>query len=196
MGVGGQHHASAVLPPRKTRYQLYRRLDGPPGPVWTGAENLAVTGIRSPDRPASSEPLYRLSYRCRNSSSSLRHYFSTWQYQSFGALLESRARLRACAPFWSKYSEGGHRDIRWSSPNSGHINNFILTAKSGSKHDASVEPRRPNSVSRRSDMNMKFFEYFPLLSVREPRVSDEKEFRGMTGLIISTGRRRSHLTSY
>jgi len=25
-----------------------------PWPVWTGAENLASTGIRSPDRPASS----------------------------------------------------------------------------------------------------------------------------------------------
>jgi hypothetical protein len=34
-----------------------------PGPVWTGAENLAPTGIRSPDRPGSSESLDRLSYR-------------------------------------------------------------------------------------------------------------------------------------
>ena len=33
-----------------------------PGPVWTGAENLASTGIRSSDRPARSESLYRLSY--------------------------------------------------------------------------------------------------------------------------------------
>ena len=41
MGVGCQRHAPAALPPRKIRYPLYRRLDGPPGPVWTGAENLA-----------------------------------------------------------------------------------------------------------------------------------------------------------
>jgi hypothetical protein len=40
------------LPPGKTRYPLYRRLGGPPGPVWTSAENLILTGIRSPDRPA------------------------------------------------------------------------------------------------------------------------------------------------
>ena len=33
-----------------------------PGPVWTGEESLAPTGIRSPDRPARSESLYRLSY--------------------------------------------------------------------------------------------------------------------------------------
>jgi len=33
-----------------------------PGLVLTGAENLAPAGIRSPDRPARSESLYRLSY--------------------------------------------------------------------------------------------------------------------------------------
>jgi hypothetical protein len=33
-----------------------------PGPVWTGAENLTPTGIRSPGRQACSELLYRLSY--------------------------------------------------------------------------------------------------------------------------------------
>ena len=29
MGVGGQHHAPAALPPGKTRYPLYRRLGRP-----------------------------------------------------------------------------------------------------------------------------------------------------------------------
>ena len=33
-----------------------------PGPVWTGAENLASTEIRSPDRPSRSQSLYRLRY--------------------------------------------------------------------------------------------------------------------------------------
>ena len=31
MGMGGQRHAPAALPPVKTRYPLYRRLDGPQG---------------------------------------------------------------------------------------------------------------------------------------------------------------------
>jgi hypothetical protein len=31
MGVGGQHHAPAALPPGMTRYPLYRRLGGPQG---------------------------------------------------------------------------------------------------------------------------------------------------------------------
>jgi hypothetical protein len=33
-----------------------------PGPVWTGAENLAPNGVRSPDRPARNQSLYRLRY--------------------------------------------------------------------------------------------------------------------------------------
>jgi len=33
-----------------------------PGPVWTGTENLAPTGIRFPDLPARSESLSRLRY--------------------------------------------------------------------------------------------------------------------------------------
>jgi hypothetical protein len=31
MGVGGQRHNPAALPPEKTRYPLYRRLCGPQG---------------------------------------------------------------------------------------------------------------------------------------------------------------------
>ena len=31
MGVGGQHHAPAALPPGKIRYPLYRRLGRPQG---------------------------------------------------------------------------------------------------------------------------------------------------------------------
>jgi len=56
MRVGEQSHAPAVLPlGKEIGYPLYRSLGLPPGPVWTGAEKLASTGIRSLDRPARSE---------------------------------------------------------------------------------------------------------------------------------------------
>jgi hypothetical protein len=62
-GVSGQQYAPGrTLPPGKTRYPFYRRLVGPPGTIWTGAENVASIGIRSPDRPARSQSLYRLIY--------------------------------------------------------------------------------------------------------------------------------------
>jgi hypothetical protein len=34
MGVGGQRHVPAALPPEMTRYPLYRRLGGPQGRSW------------------------------------------------------------------------------------------------------------------------------------------------------------------
>jgi len=61
-GEGSASRPGRSLPPGKTRHPLHRRRSGPPGPVWTGAENLAPTGIRSPVCPARSQSLYRLSY--------------------------------------------------------------------------------------------------------------------------------------
>jgi len=60
--MGGQRHAPADLPPGGDPVPIVQEAGWAPGPVWTGAENLAPTGIRSPDRPARSESLYRLSY--------------------------------------------------------------------------------------------------------------------------------------
>jgi hypothetical protein len=62
--MGGQRHAPAALTPRpRERTGTHCREAGwAPGYVWTGAENLAPTGIRSPDRLSRSQSLYRLSY--------------------------------------------------------------------------------------------------------------------------------------
>jgi hypothetical protein len=50
-------------PPRKRDpVPIVEEAEWVPGLVWACAENLAHTGIRSPDRPALSESLYRLSY--------------------------------------------------------------------------------------------------------------------------------------
>ena len=49
--------------PGKDPVPIVQEAGWAPGPAWTGAESLAPTGIRSPDRPASSQSLYRLSYR-------------------------------------------------------------------------------------------------------------------------------------
>ena len=56
-GVAGQLHAQASLLQGKTWYPWYRRLGRPQGRSG-GAENLAPTGIQSPDRPARNESLY------------------------------------------------------------------------------------------------------------------------------------------
>jgi hypothetical protein len=45
MRVGGQRQALADFPLGKTLYPLYKEVGWAPGPVWTGVENLAPTGI-------------------------------------------------------------------------------------------------------------------------------------------------------
>ena len=61
-GVRGQRHVPAAFTPGKDMVPIVQEAGWAPGPVWTGAENLAPTGIRSPDRPARSQSLYRLPY--------------------------------------------------------------------------------------------------------------------------------------
>jgi hypothetical protein len=51
-----------LYPPGKTWYPLYRRLSGPQGRSGHVQKIPPPTGIRSPDRPARSQLLYRLSY--------------------------------------------------------------------------------------------------------------------------------------
>ena len=51
-----------LYPRERDAVPIVQEAGWAPGPVWTGAESLVPTGIRSPDRPARSELLYRLSY--------------------------------------------------------------------------------------------------------------------------------------
>jgi len=62
MMVDGQRHTPAALPQVRDPVSILQEIGWVPGPVWTGAENLASTGIRSVDRPARSESLFRMSY--------------------------------------------------------------------------------------------------------------------------------------
>jgi len=55
-----QRYAPATLYPGKHPVPIVQETGWVPGPVWTGTENLALTGIRSPDRPARNQSLYRV----------------------------------------------------------------------------------------------------------------------------------------
>ena len=63
-----------LFTPRKDPVPIVQEAGWGPRPVWTGVENLAHTGIQSPDRPARSQSLYRLSYRA--------HLHIVWAKQS------------------------------------------------------------------------------------------------------------------
>jgi hypothetical protein len=60
--VRGQRHAPAALYPWERPNAHCTGGWVGPGLVWTSAKNLTPTGIRSPDHPARSHSLYRLSY--------------------------------------------------------------------------------------------------------------------------------------
>jgi hypothetical protein len=51
-----------LYPRERDPVPIVKKAGWAPGPAWTGAENLASTGIRSPDCLARSESLYRLMY--------------------------------------------------------------------------------------------------------------------------------------
>jgi len=50
------------LTPGKDLVPIVQEAGWASGPVWTGTENLAPPGIRSPDHPACRQSLYRLRY--------------------------------------------------------------------------------------------------------------------------------------
>jgi len=52
MGGGWSRPRPVHFTPGKDPVSTVQGAGWAPGPVWTGAENLAHTGIRSPDRPA------------------------------------------------------------------------------------------------------------------------------------------------
>jgi hypothetical protein len=60
MGVGDQRHAPAASSPGKGSGTHFTESWVGPRVCLDGCENIASTGIRSPDRPAISELQYRL----------------------------------------------------------------------------------------------------------------------------------------
>jgi len=61
--VGDQPHASDSLPPSKSPVPALQEAGSASGPVLTDAVNLAITKIRSPDYPATSESLSQPNYQ-------------------------------------------------------------------------------------------------------------------------------------
>ena len=75
--MGGQRHALTALPRERPGTHCIRGWVGLRARL-EGAENLAPIGIQSPDRPACSESLYRLSYpgRCLDPNTQMNFFFN------------------------------------------------------------------------------------------------------------------------
>jgi len=60
--IGHYFMPRPLFTPGKDPVPVVQEAGWAPGRVWTGVENLAPTGIRSPDRVARGQSLYRLRY--------------------------------------------------------------------------------------------------------------------------------------
>jgi len=62
MRLGDQRHVPTAFHPERDPVPTVQKAGWAIGRGWMGAENVAHAGIRSLDRPAHSESLYRLSH--------------------------------------------------------------------------------------------------------------------------------------
>ena len=79
----GQRHAPAALYPGKDLVPILQEAGWASGPVWTGVENLAHTGIRSPEPPVRSQSLYRRRYLAHQFKDS--NYHKQYHFEDFDA---------------------------------------------------------------------------------------------------------------
>jgi hypothetical protein len=81
--------------PGKDPVPIVQEVGWAPGLVWTCAKNLAPAGVRSPDRPARSQSLHRLSYLGPYA------YIYIYQFQEnvLAWKLLTVIRLNYCLPF-------------------------------------------------------------------------------------------------
>ena len=117
---GGEWSAARpghILAPGRTRYTFYRRMGGTQGRSGR-KENLIPTGIRSPDRPARSRSLYRLSYRAHTICKTL----------AGGSSVGSRLMSCMCNAHHSRSGEGTLLKQVWQ--NAGHSSDFSLVNSS------------------------------------------------------------------
>jgi len=79
-----------LFTPGKDLVPIIQEAGWAPGPVWRGAENLAPTGIRSPDCPARSQSLYRLRYLAH----SPRVVIGNWLVKNYTLTMRESQKVR------------------------------------------------------------------------------------------------------
>jgi len=142
--------------PGKDPVPIVQEAGWAPGPVWTGAENLAPTRIRSPDRPARSQSLYRLSYWAHLSNVIL-HWIS-WCPHKFHWSTQHRHRPHLkCGETWRFSVQKTQRVIDWKARN--------------------LEILRMENGGRLPLVNMAWTHYVPVVMVLQ-RMEMEGEHKG------------------
>ena len=122
---GSASRPGHTLSPGKTRYPLYRRLDGPQGRSGQVRKISPPTGIRSPDRPARRKSALLIIYNfkeCHVDHITLNRSFFAVSYQvqtvpqlHFRAAILWQYLISACMPYqWrtQEFFSGGFKPTR------------------------------------------------------------------------------------
>jgi hypothetical protein len=109
-----------LFTPRKDPVPIVQEVGWSPGPVWTGAENLAPTGIWSLDRLARNRSLYRLCYLAHNVGA-VGYLLLIPEYSDGAAICRSRHRnVTQLFVLWEEhflyimYAVQGYTAVTWS----------------------------------------------------------------------------------
>ena len=96
--MSGQRPAETALPGERHPVPTAQEAGWVSGPVWTGKENFAPSGLRTSDRPASSQSPYRLPKIIQIvKMRSMNEYRWTDQTEGIRNIL-----LNHIAPLWSR----------------------------------------------------------------------------------------------
>jgi hypothetical protein len=103
-----------LFTPGKDPVPIVQEAGWVPKPVWKGAENLAPTGIGSPDRTARSQSRYRLSYpEFRHVSFTITHLQCSKATQHRHTSSRTNCLL-VCVLMYARKVECGRSDQQWS----------------------------------------------------------------------------------
>jgi hypothetical protein len=97
VGGGWSAPRSGRFTPGKDPVPIVQEAGWAPELVWTCPKNLAPTGIPSPDRPARSQSLYRLSYAA--------HYTSLFNFIIIRVVLILNGNITTCSVLICKSHE-------------------------------------------------------------------------------------------
>ena len=136
MGVGGYCHPQPLYPEERDPLPIVQETGWPPGPTWTGGENLASTEIRSPAGPNRSKSLYRPRYpapRVLDGCWFIYCNLFMWNYSLFSNVSASQTVYGRC------FLQMRHlKELRWTLPLLTSVQVMVMLYRNKKRHFISV----------------------------------------------------------
>ena len=129
-GWGVSDTLRTLFTPGKDPVPIVQEVGWDPGPVWTGAENLASTGIRSPDRTARSLSLYRLRYPAHVRRDEV-HKINKFRYHNPIVWILSNSKIQISKSYVARFFKMHPPETQPALCNSENVNTFDIIGSFG-----------------------------------------------------------------